>query len=51
MLGSAALRAKQREELARLVVEEGETIEAAAEAFHVCVGTARKWVARCRGRR
>lgn len=46
--GSAALTVKQREELARRVVEEGSTIKAAAEAFRVSVATASKWVARYR---
>jgi transposase InsO family protein len=44
----AALTLKQREELARLVVEEGWTIRAAAEHYRVMPDTASKWVRRFR---
>ena len=44
----AALSVRQREELARLVVEDGWLIKDAADAFRVSVKTASKWVARFR---
>ena len=37
-----------REDIIRLVVEEGQTLKAAAAAFSVCPKTVRKWVARYR---
>lgn len=44
----AALSVRQREELTRLVVDDGWLIKDAAEAFRVSVKTASKWVARYR---
>jgi transposase InsO family protein len=44
----AALTLKQREELARLVVDDGWTIRAAAERYRVMPNTASKWVHRYR---
>jgi len=44
----AALSVRQREELARLVVDDGWLIKDAAVAFRVSVKTASKWVARYR---
>jgi transposase InsO family protein len=44
----AALTLKQREELARLVVDDGWTIRAAAEHYRVMPNTASKWVHRFR---
>ena len=44
----AALTVRQREELARLVVEEGWSIKAAAESSRVSVNTASKWASRYR---
>lgn len=44
----AALTVRQREELARSVVDDGMLVKDAADAFRVSVGTASKWVNRYR---
>jgi transposase InsO family protein len=45
---NARLTLHGRAELARRVLESGQSIAAVAEAFHVCVKTARKWAERFR---
>ena len=45
---NARLTVHSRERLARLVVEQGYTLKAAARAFHVSEKTAAKWVRRYR---
>ncbi len=37
-----------REDIVRMVLQEGQTLKAAAAAFSVCPKTVRKWVARYR---
>jgi transposase InsO family protein len=45
---NARLTPRGRVELARLVVEGGQSVAAVARAFHVCAKTARKWAERFR---
>jgi transposase len=47
---NARLTVHSREQLAKMVVEQGRTKKAAAAAFHVCEKTASKWVRRYRER-
>lgn len=48
MHANARTTPRSREDIVRLVVEEGQTLKAAAAAFSVCPKTVRKWVARYR---
>jgi transposase InsO family protein len=50
MHANARTTPRSREDIVRLVVQEGQTLKAAAAAFSVCPKTVRKWVTRYRAK-